>query len=869
MTDNNGTYMSRYDDNHVYSFNLFEQPIQVPAIQSNTTLQLSAPEGLIINGTVGTNGQVLASQGIDSAPHWITLTGGGSTTLAELVASNPSCGNAGLTQCSGIQSTGEFALIAGTGLSVGNGIGISGQVLTSQGADEPIWTTVSGGSSTLAQLVASNPSCGNAGLTNCTGVSSSTTLALTSPAGLTLVNGVGSAGQVIQSQGTGLAPIWTTINETQTLTSILNTNTSAGNNPITNLSGVSSGSTLAITAPSGISLSSSVGTEGQVITSHGSAPPTWTTIPSQSTLAQLVASNSSCGNRGLTDLPSITSANTLTLTAPTGLSVGGSVGVAGQVLTSNGGSSSATWETPISNATTLAELVSANPSCGDKGLTHCTGISSATSLTLTTPSGLSVSNGVGTSGQVLTSNALGTPSWTTPATFSTTLADLATANPSCGNTTLTNCNGLTSTGTIALTAPTGLSVSNGVGTSGQVLQSQGSALPPIWVSGGGSQTLSQLVASNPSCGNAGLTDCNGLIGNTHVELTSTGSVSITAPTGLFVNGSFGENGQVLTSQNEGQTIHWTTLPSLAQLADQNQSIGNHIITNCNGLSSAGVIGLVAPNGINTNSNFVSTNNITAGNLISTGTVSGTSATFSGLQINGDATDTGTIYINNIRNITGTNGSIIINGAVQGTGIKSTGSAVVDKNLNVGGNITTLSGAVYGNTVYGSIANFNTISITNWGQSGYTSQWTNSGFMFDFPPVYNKAGTTFKNMGDDSGVYSLNYTISQGQFPNPNPMPNNLSVSITNTNNTTTFVLPNPLNNQIVYFSNFSPVSGTNPNAKTGNTCNISSNDNAIYVSYNGIISITPASTAFNLAVGACGTMVGCGTFWSFTVNKKI
>ena len=184
-----------------------------------------------------------------------------------------------------------------------------------------------------------------------------------------------------------------------------------------------------------------------------------------------------------------------------------------------------------------------------------TSLSSVTLQNVTLASGLTLSNGVGSSGQVLTSNGGGAPTWTTPIV------------------------GVTSVG---ISAPSFLTVGAPVTSSGNiVLEYSGSPLP-VTSGGTGAIYLSGFLVGNGSSAitsistipNSGLANSSVTIGGTNVSLGGTVSslsgVTLVNPTltgTVLINGSApvtasttGASGQVLTSTGPGTSPTWQAAP---------------------------------------------------------------------------------------------------------------------------------------------------------------------------------------------------------------------------------------------------------------------------------------------------------------------
>ena len=263
-------------------------------------------------------------------------------------------------------------------------VGLPGQILTSNGAGSPGWTTGVTGTVTSVDV-----SGGTTGFTTSGGpITSSGTITL----GGTLV---------VANGGT---------NSTATPT--------AGAVPY------GTGTAYDFTA---------VGTVGQVLTSAGAGTPTWAT-PTTGTVSSVDVSG---GTTGLTTSGGpITSSGTITL-AGTLIAANGGTGYSTYTIGDILYASSTTALSKLADVATGNSLISggvgAAPSWGKIGLTtHVSGtlpIANGGTNGTATPAAGAVSYGTGTafgftaagtSGQVLTSAGAGTPTWTTPTTGTVT-----------------------------------------------------------------------------------------------------------------------------------------------------------------------------------------------------------------------------------------------------------------------------------------------------------------------------------------------------------------------------------------------------------------------------------------------------------------
>jgi hypothetical protein len=161
-------------------------------------------------------GYVLTSTGTSSLPTWQAIPGGGGTT-------DVAHGGTGLTSLT------AYSLLCGGTTSTGNvqplaGVGTTGQVLTSNGPDAlPTWQTGSGGGlvdhdhtvtgsggqiTDAALSAAVGVAKGGTGLTTTTTPYGVTCAGTTATGALQVLNSLGTAGQVLTSNGDAALPSW-------------------------------------------------------------------------------------------------------------------------------------------------------------------------------------------------------------------------------------------------------------------------------------------------------------------------------------------------------------------------------------------------------------------------------------------------------------------------------------------------------------------------------------------------------------------------------------------------------------------------------------------------------------------------------------
>lgn len=353
---------------------------------------------------------------------------------------------------------------------------------------------------------------------------------------------LGSNGQALITNGAGITS-WTSLT-TGTVTSVsasvpafLSVNVS--NSTTTPAIAITlSGSALPTT--SGGTGLTSIGTNGQVLTSNGTSL-TWTT-PTTGTVTSVNGSspiNSSGGNT-----PTISLSTVPTTLGGTGLTT---VGSNGQVLTSNG--TSLSWTTPTSG--TLTAVTASSPLSSSGGSTP----NIALSTVPTTLGGTGLTT-VGANGQVLQSNGtalqyvtLPTPvtsvSATTPisstggATPTISLSTVPTTLGGTGLTTVgTNGQVLTSNGTtLTWTTPTTGTVTSVSATS--PLASTGGVTPTISISSSTGSGAVVLQTTPTLLGNVGIGYSGGTsklsIGDGTIDAGRYGSVQITQDFSTIIN----------------------------------------------------------------------------------------------------------------------------------------------------------------------------------------------------------------------------------------------------------------------------------------------------------------------------------------------
>jgi hypothetical protein len=347
----------------------------------------------IVNSTVGTSGQILTSGGA-GAPTWTTLSGAAvtsfQTSLSGLTPAVATTGAVTLAGTLGLASGGTNAnltavnggiVYSGAGALAISAAGTSGQILTSNGAAAPSWTTLSG-------VAVTTISFGTTGLTP-----NSATSGVVTVAG-TLVVGNGGTGATTLTQNGVLF----------------------GNGT----------SAVGVTA---------AGTTGQVLVGNTGSAPTWATLSGaavtsfQTSLSGLTPAVATTGAVTLAGTLGATSGGTGATVAPTAgqflYSAAGTTyaattlsGVA--VTTFSGGTTGLTPSSPTSGAIVLAGTLALANGGTNASLTAVNGgsvYSTATGFGITA---------AGTTGQVLVSNGAAAPTWNS----ASTILQLYRENPS-------------------------------------------------------------------------------------------------------------------------------------------------------------------------------------------------------------------------------------------------------------------------------------------------------------------------------------------------------------------------------------------------------------------------------------------------------
>lgn len=396
----------------------------------------------------------------------LTISGGGLTATGTITF--------GSLATSGMVSTNGSGVLATTAttdhaLQLGNAsgtlssltLGTSGQVLVSGGAGvDPSWTTLATGVSSVtgtANQITSSPTTG--------AVVVSLPSAITAPGSLTTTTSL--------TAGNGFTVTTGTITLTPLSTSGIVVNNASGVISTT----ATTTNALQIGNVSGQLTSLSTGTSGQLLQSAGASAPAWTTATYPATIAQGDLLYGSAANT-ISLLNKDTNAtrylsNTGTSNNPAWAQVDLSNGVTGTLPVSNGGS----------GAATLTGVLIGNGTSAFTGnaITQYNTLVGGTSNAITS---------------IAPSATSGVPYISQGSSANPTFGTAVVAGGGTGNTTFTAysviCAGTTATGAFQNVS--------GLGTSGQVLTSNGAGALPTWQAAGGAVssvtgTANQITAS--------------------------------------------------------------------------------------------------------------------------------------------------------------------------------------------------------------------------------------------------------------------------------------------------------------------------------------------------------------------------------------
>lgn len=563
---------------------------------------------LKINGSAGTPGQILMSAGSGNTPTWMTFSPIEDGTMINSTlywdgmswVENPSVletANGEVIVIGGVSYNGPSSPI-----KLNNNSGSIGQVLTSAGQNAtPTWSTINllpngtttdgtlrwNGSQWVENINVRSSANGEVlvnGGVNYNGASSP----------IKLNGSTGSLGQVLRSMGSGSTPIWTTIDELPTGSSINSTlrwdGTSWVENPmvtetaagqVTALGGINLGG---ISSP--FELNGVSGSNGQVLVSNGAGnTPSWNTInllPTATTMNSTLRWNGTnwvenSNVRSTATGQVIVTGGQNFSGAASPLELNGSTGSVGQVLTSGGTGSTPTW-----SSITLLPTGSATDNTlrwNGTNWVESANIKSSAAGQLTANAGVNLNGGTspfqlngsaGMNGQVLTSVGAGsTPVWTSLNTLpngsitdgtlrwdgSVWVENTNVRSSSIGEITVqagVNYNGASSP----------VKLNGSAGTTGQILTSAGANNTPTWNTVNLLPTASTTDATLRWNGTQWVENQN-VLSSSMGKVTANAGVSLNGAASPFeLNGSVGSIGQVLTSSGTGATPTWTTLASL-------------------------------------------------------------------------------------------------------------------------------------------------------------------------------------------------------------------------------------------------------------------------------------------------------------------
>jgi hypothetical protein len=668
--------------------------IGVSGISGNTiNLQTNS---LLLGGNTGTTGQIF-SIGISGSPVWSSLStitapdlfdvmtkgniastslnmGGNSITNAISIDANAVTLNVGTSTANGVTigRSGQITDIQGN-LQIGGAAGTNGQVLTSDGttstwADVPASTWVGtattelnmdGNNITNAISLDANAVTLNVGTSTANGVTIGRSGQITDIQGNLQIGGAaGTNGQVLTSDGT--TSTWADV-PASTWVGTATTELNMEGNSITNAisldanavtlnvgtstaNGVTIGRSGQITDIQGnLQIGGAAGTNGQVLTSDGTTS-TWADVPASTWIGTATTELNMDGNN-ITNAISI-DANAVTLNVGTStangvtigrsgqitdiqgnLQIGGAAGTNGQVLTSDGTTS--TWadvpaSTWIGTATTELNMdgnnitnaisIDANAVTLNVGTSTANGVTIGRSGQITDIQGnLQIGGAAGTNGQVLTSDGT-TSTWAdVPAS---TWVGTAVTSLNMNNFNIIGVSGI-SGNTINLNTDS-LLLKGFSGSSGQVL-SVGATGYPEWLSLGSlttpslSQVMTQgnIASTSLNMNNYNIIGVSGISGNT-INLNTNS---------LLLKGLSGSSGQVLsvgaTGYPEWLSLGSLTTPSLSQVMTQGNIASTSL--NMNNYNIIGVSG-ISGNTINLNTNSLLLKGITGttGQVLSVG-----------------------------------------------------------------------------------------------------------------------------------------------------------------------------------------------------------------------------------------------------------
>jgi hypothetical protein len=478
---------------------------------------------------VGTSGQVLTSNGASALPTWQTASAGGIVTLD---------GDSG-------SATGSTVTLTGS---------TTGLTFTGSGA-----TVTLGG-----DLVVANGGTGNTTFTAYSLIAAGTT----ATGAFQHVSGLGAAGQILTSNGAAALPTWqsgagATISITGDSGGAITSGSFTFTGGTTGLTFAGAGTTETLT---GTLIVGNGGTGRATLTNHGVLVGAGTGAITQ--LAVGTTGQVLTGATGADPVWASPAASSISITGDSG---GALIGAA---FTFTGGTTGLTFAGAGSTETLGGDLIVANGGTGRTTLTnHGVLVGAGT--------GAITQLAVGTTGQVLTGATGADPVWASPAASSISITgdsggaltgnsftftggstgltfagagstetlggDLVVANGGTGNTTFTAysvlCAGTTATGAFQNVS--------GLGSSGNVLTSNGAGALPTWQAAGASFVWSVITANQNAAVN------NGYIANKASNLVLTLPTTAAVGTLIEITGMNTALGWTI-AQNVGQQIFFGT-----------------------------------------------------------------------------------------------------------------------------------------------------------------------------------------------------------------------------------------------------------------------------------------------------------------------
>lgn len=499
---------------------------------TNHSVLVGAGTDTITKLALGTNGQVLiGSTGADPAFSTITSTGGTISFTSGAHTLNMEAGASVPTIFTGTTGTATPAL---------NNLNILGA--STAAGSTPVVTAASGSTVTVdvqkSQAIASTDA-------TKVGLASFNSSNFTVDAnGFVALSGSSVGETITGNSGGALSPTagnWNVVGTGSITTS------GTGSTLTSQLTGLTNHA-IQVGAGTATLTQLAVGSTGQVLQANSAADPTWSTAtyPSTTTVSQILYSSSTNVVAGLA-----TANNGVLITSATGVPSLLPNGTTGQVLTATTGSPPS-WASATSSGTvTSVSVVSANGLAG----TVATATTTPAITLTTTQTGLLSGNGTAITGtaitqyNVITAGASNAPNSVAPSATSGVplISQGAAAQPifgtavvaggGTGNTTATAyavlCGGTTSTGNYQSIAS--------VGTTGQILTSNGAGALPTFQSAAGFTSINNQVFT----GNGSYTPTTGTI-YCYVQIIGgggAGSGAKVTSTGQFSTGSGGGGGE--------------------------------------------------------------------------------------------------------------------------------------------------------------------------------------------------------------------------------------------------------------------------------------------------------------------------------------